>query len=108
MFLNMRCIYRHLGKKELLISSLFAFTFFATRIVMFGLLVAQIFSHYSLLTTLLLPQLQLSYFVLLPSLYCLNCYWFAKIFLSVMRVVKGGNAAAAGHYESPTDEVKQD
>ena len=47
-------------------------------------------------------------FVLLPALYGLNWFWFTKIFISVMRVVRGGSVAAAGHNEDAIEEAKYD
>ena len=105
-FLSLRITYRMLDVPELYASSLFASTFFLTRIVTFGLLVVQLFSHAGDLTLLLSTPLLVSYLILLPALYCLNCYWFYKIFQSVLRVFQGGSASASGHYE--TDPTKME
>ena len=42
LLLNIRVIYRLLGRTEMLVSASFAITFFLTRIVFFGLLVLQL------------------------------------------------------------------
>ena len=89
LLLNLRVIYRLLGRSEVAISALFALTFFLTRIVIFGALVLHLFSQYDALTALMPPSLQLSYFVLLPAVYCLNCFWFAKIVSAALRVLRG-------------------
>jgi hypothetical protein len=45
LLLNVRIIYRLLGWQEILVSAGFAMTFFVTRIIVFGLLVAHLFSQ---------------------------------------------------------------
>ena len=72
----------------------FALTFFVTRIIVFGLLVAQLFSQAFQLMALLSPMLQLSYLVLVPALYGLNWYWWLKIYRNAMKVMSGERSAS--------------
>ena len=74
-------------------SSLFASTFFS-RIVTFGLLVVRLFSQWRPDAPIINSSSGLIP-ILLPALYCLNCYWFYKIFQSVLRVFQGGSASAS-------------
>ena len=89
LFLDIRVIYRLLDKEEMLVSAAFALTFFATRIVVFGVLLLQLFSQLSELRQLLSPPLQLSYFGLLPAVYGLNVFWMSKIVQGILRVLRG-------------------
>jgi hypothetical protein len=91
LFLNVRIIYRSLGKQEIWVSTCFALTFFLTRVVCFGLLIVQLFSQRTHLLLLLSLPLKISYFLLLPSAYCLNLYWFGKICRGIARVLSGKN-----------------
>ena len=92
LFLNVRIIYRQLGKTETAISGLFALTFFVTRIVAFGGLLLHLLSQLAELKQLLSLPLQVSYFGLLPAMYCLNLFWFYKICQGVARVLSGSDA----------------
>lgn len=91
LFLNLRVIYKLVGRKELAISALFALLFFLTRVVVFGALAAHLLTQASELRHVLpLPQ-QISYLGLLPALYGLNLFWFYKICVNVMRTLNGGS-----------------
>ena len=72
LLLNIRVIYRLLGRTEMLVSASFAITFFLTRIVFFGLLVLQLYSQFFQLKKLLSTPLLISYLGLLPAVYGLN------------------------------------
>ena len=47
LLLNLRVMYKLLGVQEVLYSALFALLFFVTRVLVFGLLLVQLFSHVS-------------------------------------------------------------
>ena len=72
LLLNIRVIYRLLGRTEMLVSASFAITFFLTRIVFFGLLVLQLYSQFFQLKKLLSTPPLISYLGLLPAIYGLN------------------------------------
>merc|ERR1711924_256853 len=74
--------------QEVAISALFALIFFATRVAIFGAVVLHLLSQRTVLSQLLSPPLQLSYFGLLPAVYCLNLFWFAKICQGIVRVLQ--------------------
>ena len=98
LLLNIRVIYRLLGKTEMVVSALFALTFFITRIVIFGALVLHMFSQASSLMQLLPAPLQVSYFGLLPAVYGLNLFWFTKICQGILRVLQGGDDGSSDGY----------
>jgi len=98
LFLNVRVIYRLLGRTEMLVSVAFALVFFLTRVVVFGLVVLQFWSQLAPLRQLLSPSLQLSYLGLLPLVYGLNLFWFAKICSGIIRVLRGGDDGPADGY----------
>lgn len=106
LLLNIRVIYRLLDRTETAVSALFALTFFVTRVAIFGALVLQIFSQRHWLRPLLPTPLLVSYFALLPALYGLNLFWFAKIVQGVVRVLQGGDDGSSDGY-SRDDDAKQ-
>lgn len=88
-FLNIRIMYRLLGKEEMVWSALFALAFFVFRILLLGLLVTHLISQAPFLSQLLSTPLLLSYLGLLPAMYLLNCFWFYKIVCGIARVLNG-------------------
>ena len=104
--LNIRVIYRLLGKTEVLVSAGFALTFFVTRIILFGALVLHILTQYSQLALLLSWPLQISYFGLLPAVYGLNWFWFLKICQGIARVLRGEKDGSSDGY-TRDDENKR-
>merc|ERR1719240_1018787 len=89
-FLNARGACRLLDRPDLVWSALFALSFFFTRVVVLGFLVAHLFSQAALLYQLLSAPLLVSYLGLVPAMYALNLFWFKKIAASVHTVLSGG------------------
>lgn len=85
-FLNLRLVYRSIGKKEILISAAFAATFTVTRVIVLGMLIHHILSHTAELRELLSPLLQISYLGLLPAVYAMNLWWFYKILTTIAKM----------------------
>mmetsp|Transcript_14575 Transcript_14575/g.24263 ORF Transcript_14575/g.24263 Transcript_14575/m.24263 type:complete len:283 (-) Transcript_14575:205-1053(-) len=86
-FLNIRAICKELGTPVLVASALFALSFFATRVLVFGATIVHLFWNISTVLLLLSPSLQFSYLVMLPLLYLLNIYWFRGICRNVRRML---------------------
>jgi hypothetical protein len=98
LLLDVRAICRLLSRTEKLVSAAFAVVFCLTRILALGALLVHLWSQRPMLSKLLEPQLQFSYFVLLPFVYCLNWYWFCQIAEQVrctLRGPRGGSKKAA-------------
>ncbi len=88
-FLNLRVIVRAFDRPDFAVSAAFLVAFFLSRVVLMGLAVGQLVSLRASLYVLLDPYVLFSYLCVVPCLYLLNLYWFAKICRSALCVLIG-------------------